>query len=384
MSEPRDDLAPDTSLRDTIDAAYAAEETKSPAGEGAAPDPVAPSAEVSTTERPQEQGASSPRARGPDGKFIEKSAAETQQTAPKIEPVKAVGQAQQDKPVAAPAGVPETLPAEGRAIFAKLAPEAQTFFAQREQQFNAAMTNRGREVQGLQRQLAEYTDVVAPYQQELAQHGMSPGAAIRQLLGLRDFARKDPAGYAKWFMEGHGLDPSTLSAQAQAGPVDPIVKSLQQQVSQLTGHFTSQQQQQEQREIAHTGNAIEQFRSAVDEKGQALHPYYDQVETEAAFIAAAIRRANPNADNAAILKVAYDRAAWSNPATRQAMMKAKFAASEAARNVEIQRHATAAARAGSSVTGAPGAGSGGRATPPDNLRDVISQAWDAHSGAGRA
>ena len=382
MSDDRDTTtvdnshAPDTSLRDAIDAAYTDMENQT-SGEGAAPDPGAPSAETKV-ERPDNAG-SPQRARGPDGKFIEKSAAETEKAVKA--PIDPKAAAAQQPPTAQPSGVPETLPAEGRAIFQKLPPDAQKFFAAREQQFNQAFSQRGRELSGLQSKLAEFEDVVAPYHQELAVHGMTPGAAIKQLLGLRDFARKDPVAYAKWFIEGHKIDPASLGASQAAEQKHPDIQRLESQLSQIQGHVTQAQQAEETRIVNGIVSAMTAFKQEAGPDGQPAHPYFDQLEPEMTVIAQAIRAKFPNAGHAEVLKVAYDRAVWMNPTTRQATLAAQTQAAEAKRRADATTHAAQARKAAVQVTGAPG-GSGGGAKSPDDLRDTISQAYDAQMNGG--
>ena len=374
-----DSLAPDTSLRDAITAAFDEQGTE-PAGEGAAPDPVAPSAEASpSVERPGVE-----RPRGPDGKFIEKAAAEVAKPEPKIDP-KANGQADPAKAAQPAAGaVPETLSPADRAAFAKLSPEGQTFVAQREQRWNEALTAKGREAATLQRKLADYDDVVAPYQAELAQHGMTPAAAFRQLIGLRDFARKDPAGYIKWFAEGHKIDPATILGAPKADEyVDPQIKALNDRIAQFEGHVSSQRQAEETRIVSGIVSAMEAFKGEKGADGQPAHPYFDQLEAEMTVITNAIRAKFPNAAHADVLKVAYDRAVWMNPQTRQATMTAREQAAEAKRLKDAQAHAAQARRASSPVRGAPGPGSGiSKPIPSDDLRENISQAYDAQMNGG--
>lgn len=379
--------APDTSLRDTITAAYdEVASTIETGGEGAAPKPPAPSAEVKTESQP-----AGDRARGPDGRFIEKSQEPEPKTAkaPDQKPTQAApkdGQPQQASP---PAAALETMSPADRAVVSKFAPEAQAFVAQREKHWNEAMATAGRKVAGHLQQLADYQNVVAPYEQELAKHGMTAPAAIKQLLAIRDHAVKDPAGYIKWFADGHKIDLSQLGAQKTDEFVDPQVKALQTELAQikqgLSSTQTAQARADEDRIVSGIVNAMQQFAATKNEDGSLAYPLFDKVrDSEMAFIAEKLRAAYPNAPHHAIMDAAYKRAVWLNPETREIMLKQQVDAAEAKRQKDIADHAAQARRASTPVRGAPGGPPASAQPPADDLRGELLRAWDAHQGGARA
>jgi hypothetical protein len=63
-------------------------------------------------------------------------------------------------------------------------------------------------------------------------------------------------------------------------------------------------------------------------------------------IIVAIKRGNPNLSDEAVLKEAYERAAWANPKFRQSRLEKETKAAEAKRAEESKRAAEDARRAG--------------------------------------
>jgi hypothetical protein len=51
----------------------------------------------------------------------------------------------------------------------------------------------------------------------LQQHGADEVAAVKWWAELDSFSRKDPAGYAKWFMQQAGLTPQQLFPEIGSG-----------------------------------------------------------------------------------------------------------------------------------------------------------------------
>ena len=67
-----------------------------------------------------------------------------------------------------------------------------------------------------------------------------------------------------------------------------------------------------------------------------------------------IRQSNPHASNMELLELAYDRAAWANPNTRQQRMDAQAKTQEQKRSEAAKKAADDAMRAKSiNVTGSP-------------------------------
>src|SRR5581483_1900921 len=103
---------------------------------------------------------------------------------------------------------------------------------------------------------------------------------------------------------------------------------------------------------------IENFKSEKGKDGALLRPHFDDVEADMIALAnAAIASKQPVPS----LSELYEKAVWSNPATREKLLTAQTQAAEAKRIAQEKAKAAAAKKASTSVTGAPGLG---QATSP--------------------
>lgn len=246
-------------------------------------------------------------------------------------------------------------------------------------------------------------ELFAPFKGQLQQTGMDEYGAVKHLVSLHDFAAKDPAGYAKWFMQQAGLTPQQLFPEIGAGPqtqaqpngesewIDPeIVKlreengSLSSQMKALIGElnqvkgWVSNQQVEKQTQVQQTiGSAIEQFAGATDESGTPLHPHFGDVEDRMAweFLNNPELKGKPVTQEA--LKMAYEFAVWANPTTRQAMLQAQQASQQA---VIAKQQAADKARAAQTLKPKLGSSAGVAKVPSTDLKSIIRDAAKSARG----
>lgn len=185
-----------------------------------------------------------------------------------------------------------------------------------------------------------------------AMNGMTPTAALGQLLALSDYASNDPQGFLLSFAQQRGIDIGRLGEGYV--PPDPALTALYGQLSQLQQQVGNMQQGQQDHAMSATISEIERFAAEKDGTGNPLRPYWQDVTADILPFVQIERGNNPNAAPVAILQAAYDRACWGNPAVRAKMQAAVEAQNLA--GAEQRRQETARARdASSSITGAPAA-----------------------------
>ncbi len=129
-------------------------------------------------------------------------------------------------------------------------------------------------------------------------------------------------------------------------------------------------------------NEIEEFKSALDDKGNLLYPHFEEVEDSMALLAQSAAQARKPIP---ALKELYETAVWANPKLREETLAARDRAQQEKAASEARAKAAQARKAGSSVTGAPGPG--GQATnstrrPERSLREEL-EAAHAERSAGR-
>lgn len=256
--------------------------------------------------------------------------------------------------------------------FRKLTRTAQQFVLD---QVAAANTKAQEAAQGAGRYQA-IEEMLAPRRQAFARDGLDDAGALRQLFALSDFAAKDGASFARWFIQNRGLRPEDIFGQpngqtdAQSEFADdPVynysrqeIAGLKQEVDKLSGIIQNQQnsvQEQSQQQIV---SEIEAFGKAADDSGRPKHPYFDQVRPLMGSIMGSGRASD--------LETAYDMACRADPEVH-----AKIAAADKARaDRETQRQrrakAEAASQAGKSISGSPAERA--QPEPSGNIREDMA------------
>lgn len=205
------------------------------------------------------------------------------------------------------------------------------------------------------------------------------GNLIKTEVGLR----KNPMDTMLWIAERQGIDLDALADYAierRAGrnPSQPgqanippelqhVVAPLVEQVAQLTSRLSQREQAEatarqdaETREREHYKREVATFAAA--------NPNWNDVKSEAFALMSVVARQKPNATFTEIIKDAYDRAVFANPAVR-----AKIQAEADAKAREAQRaRGSRALETLTSHRGGPTSQARPVANGSDNLRDEIS------------
>jgi hypothetical protein len=255
---------------------------------------------------------------------------------------------------------PASWSADVKAKWATLPPDLQAYIAKREGEAHQAITSTGEKAKAYEALDA----VLGPRRQSLRATWGDEGAAIKQLFELSDFATNDPAGFARWFVQQHRIDPALFtSAPAQAGqPADPQVAALHGELQSIKTTIAQQQ-------MAEMDNAIKAFADAKDVSGNARHPHFQDVRAEmgrlmAAGIAATLDDAYAKAirtNDTVWAKVQAEEAAQRAKAEEARVAKEREAAAKAAK--EAQRAASVNVRSVGAVSGSP--------TRPASMRETM-------------
>lgn len=217
--------------------------------------------------------------------------------------------------------------------------------------------------------------LIGPRREAWAANGMAPAVALNQLLGLSDFATRDPGGFVLHFAQQSGLDLDALldAQEQQNAAIDPNVRALQAQVQQLQSHLQTQSSTQVATQQQENLRLVENFAQEKDGAGGLKRPYLTEVTNEWGAHVQALRAANPTMAPADVLQKAYDNACWANPVVRGKLQEATM---QQQRKAEAER-AAKARNAASSVSGAP-AGTGPSSTNSGNsLRDELAAQFAA-------
>jgi hypothetical protein len=249
--------------------------------------------------------------------------------------------------------------------YEKLDPKLAEYIDTREQQFASGVSTYKQEAE----RAKEIFEAIAPFQQDLQQHGVAPTQWIRNLgLAHQTLVRGSPEQKLQAFQKlahDYGV-PLQSVITGQMDPMMQYLSPLQEQVRQLEGKLTGWQETQQKQEQTVIQSEIEQF--------STQHEHFDAVkETMAGLLQAGL---------AQDLKSAYDKAIrmnddlWTSAqqqktadAERQHRESAKAKVNQARANTVSPRSATPIGAMSSSGK--------------KDLRSQLEEAVDATLGGAR-
>jgi hypothetical protein len=352
--------------------------------------------------------------RGKDGKFLKKdAAAETADAVTEVKPeakeqVKKEDSAEKTEAVAKPDGkeAPVNWSASDKAMFKLQSEDGQAFLLRRHRAMEADYTKKVEAIADLRKEYDPVQQMFAPYVDVLKQKGLTPQTVIRRWSEVETaLANGRGIDIISGIITGYGIDKAALGkalgftaaahatkgaergaenvthATAETAAHQPInlPPELTEELRQLRAKIDArenadrdaQAKTARDREVK-VETDITNFKSAANDKGDLLHPFYDEVEP--AMIALAQSHV-ASKQTIPPLGELYETAVWANPSTRAAMLAAQRTAEQARIAEEARAKAASARRAGSSVTGAPGSGQATRAVRSElSLREQLEEA----------
>ena len=296
---------------------------------------------------------------------------------------------------------PANWPAADKETFKKLAPEGQQFLLKRHREMEAAFTKKTQEIAEFRREFDPVNKIFEPYRDRMKAGGWTPAKLVEAWSNVeKRLMEGDGVNVVAGLVQGYKVDlgkvaqalgirpraaatdPGTGAAQPEPtahdalnlSPDHPVIRQLASIQERLAADDRARMDLVRRNQTAaeqRVMSEIEEFKSALDDKGTALHPHFDELEdvmTQLAQSAIAAKKPVPP------LKELYETAVWANPSTRAALQSRERRDQEAKVADEARAKAERARRAGSSVTGAPGSGQA-RATPIDRtLREELEEA----------
>lgn len=316
-------------------------------------------------ERAQEEPSDKPaveRARGPDGKFIAKEAAEAPapektETPPAVE-AKPAAPAEAEKPSAPVEQQPEKvlIPKtwqndKRRELFIKAPPEVQKALAERE-----AETEQG--VAKLQQRYSQYEQLVSPIRQQLAIEGRSPEQYLGALMAADNMLRTNPMHGIAQIARMYGVDLGAVTQQAQpqdmGNPLQAELMRVRQELEEIKAQPIKMAE-------AEAGQQIEQF--AADPANR----FFPQVR--------ALMSSILQSGTATTLQNAYEIATQAHPEVRK-LIEAEKAAQAQAAQAEASKRAAIDAQRAAAVNAATRGGVGATSTARGTWQQTLDRTAD--------
>lgn len=272
--------------------------------------------------------------------------------------------------------MPRSWSADKAELWSGIPAGAKEWIASREKEASDALSQKGQE-------LAESSRRWEPYQQLFEQHGVENHETIQQLLGWSDFISQNPQAAIYQLAIQNGVDPRIYSQQgqtveqpngatAQTG-YNPALAELSTQLNGLRSDWQSFQQTQARAQLEANEKAIEAFASEVDESGNALRPYMQEVEQAMIPIVQRAKQDNPGLSPKELLDKAYNEAVWAVPEVREKILADR----ESQKLAEAAKAAEEARKKSKSVVGT--ANTGNAPVEAKSVREELERQFERYS-----
>jgi hypothetical protein len=302
-----------------------------------------------------------------------------------------------------------------QAMFKALPADSQAFMMRRYKEMTADYTKKLQDVSRIKTEYDPIDKMFEPHRDVMKQKGFTPASLVEVWANVEKKLASGEQGALEviaGLVRGYNVTPARVAQvlgirggqeqqrqQPQVGADGkPVAQPQQIQLPQniidalqlipqlqqtVTGLTEAQKQAREaERNAAGTRamNEIEQFKSAVDDKGILLRPHFEDVEQDMVDLANSYIAAKKSVPP---LQELYEKAVWANPSTREALRTAEKQAAEKAQADQARTKAASARKAAVSVTGAPGSGQAPqvRGQPERSLRDEIETQLAEQSAA---
>jgi hypothetical protein len=243
-----------------------------------------------------------------------------------------------------------------KALFAKAPREVQQRWIGRETEQQKGLDAKFQEIAGFRREREQLDELMSPLARDLELQGVSRMQFIQSLVGAHKYFLEKPREAALWVLNQYGVDPKSLLEEPSA---DPRLAQVDQRFQKLETTFNGLVEQQQAAAHAERLSRVQNFAAAKDDKGQPLHPFFDEASGEIL----ALMKASPGMD----LETAYAKAVRMNDGVWEKMQAQKTLAATQAAEAERKAKIDKAKRAS---VGGKTPGTNGTAKP-NSLRDEL-------------
>lgn len=274
---------------------------------------------------------------------------------------------------------PNSWPAEMKAKWSALPPDAQEYISRREGEAHAQITRMGQQVKAIEpvnRVLEQNRDV-------FERVGLSYDQGVNALLQAQRALETNPVAAIQQLANQFGVDLGQLygngSVQSQPANVlalEARIAALQNQLAETSNRVMTREQRD--REEAEAKVAAEQAQiEAVYHDFTKANPDFLQIEDHVVALIPAIKAANPGFSKKELLAEAYEQAKWANPALRAQQKEAERKALQDKAKEEAAKKAADAKRSAAVNVRTGQSASSAEVSNDEALRSV----WAKHHGS---
>ena len=245
-----------------------------------------------------------------------------------------------------------------REQFSSLTPEAQEVLLARDKEFQKGYQEKAQAISAI-------SQAIEPWKEVLAQRGITPDQAIRTLFAAQHALETKPLDGILQLAQNFGV---MDQLQKRFVPdtdddfADPEVKALKAQIDDLKSQINQTQEGFKTQQTQSVQEQLNQFKSAVDEKGNPKHVHFDKVKHLMA----------PLVGQGKTLEQAYSEVVWSVPEFRESQLKKPNDEVDKARKVKQAKRASRSIKQ-------DGKAKSTEADDPISIGDDLRLAWKQHS-----
>lgn len=171
---------------------------------------------------------------------------------------------------------PDNWSKEMKEAFAELPTDkAKEVMLEQYKNMQADYTKKTTEVADERRYNKQIKDIFEPHREHLKMLGIpNEVEAIKRLVELDMFARKDPAGYVKYVSKGLGVDLESLIFD-EPQQQNPETSQFNQELALLKQKIGLMEQEKQQQSYLQIQQEIDNFKNATDASGNLKYPLFD-------------------------------------------------------------------------------------------------------------
>lgn len=238
---------------------------------------------------------------------------------------------------------PHSWPAEMKAKWTELPPDAREYIAKRESEAHSQISRMGQTVKAYQ----PVAETLEQHRDVFERNGMDFQGGIKALLNAQVALEQNPVAAIQHLAGAYGVDLAKMYGGSGEQPSgQPQIAALEAQIAHLNRQLQETSQRVFTREQRETEAQRLTLESVVADFIQDK-PDFDAIEADVMALIPAIRGKNPGASPKELLAEAYEQAQWLNPEARARKLEADRKAAEAKAAEEAAKRAAQAKKVSS-------------------------------------
>lgn len=265
---------------------------------------------------------------------------------------------------------PATLNKEAAALWPTLPPVVKAEMTRLSKEGATAVQAAKREMADYKRDREAIDPVLKPFDDLCKQKGLHTPQMLHSYIEWSKLAETNPQQFLSAYCQRMGINLQQMLNAPADQDLDPVVRTVQQQMQQVQQRLDTFVGGQQQREQQQTMNVLASFRDATDASGTPLRPHYDRVLPMMNQLYGAARQRMPHATHDQVLQSTYDMACRADPELYREIKQAEFQTDQQ-QNTQAAMARTAKARGAAVSPAGAAAPTGGDAMRGKSIKELL-------------